>query len=234
MTVLLTATHITGLCERETSMSVQYAINRTFFFNFASFLRVECRVEVGWKGGSRETGTRRHREGQELNNRMCFRNLDLETTAQTFMLRAHSSPLCASASVKRSSSWSCDESKNFNKFLVRESSSRVCLLEKQDGVSSDPATFSYAMKTYERACAHTKGDQIVWKRGFWGLTAEQVDLQFQAHRCTCRSWACLKLQCLCAKLRLGVVKTHSDVNSWPCRSPLYEHRLLSMLRDHFF
>ena len=37
MTVLLTATHITGLCERETSMSVQYAINRTFFFNFARF-----------------------------------------------------------------------------------------------------------------------------------------------------------------------------------------------------
>jgi hypothetical protein len=46
---------------------------------------------------------------------------------------------------------------------------------KQDGVSNDPETFSYVMKIYERACAHTK---IARQRGFFGLTAEQLDLQF--------------------------------------------------------
>ena len=39
--------------------------------------------------------------------------------------------------------------------------------------------------------------------------------------------AYLKLQCLCSRLQLGVVKTHSDVNSWPSRSPSSEHPLLS-------
>jgi hypothetical protein len=34
------------------------------------------------------------REGQELNNRMCSHNLDLETTKQTFMLHARPSPIC--------------------------------------------------------------------------------------------------------------------------------------------
>jgi hypothetical protein len=31
---------------------------------------------------------------------------------------------------------------------------------KQDGVSNDPETFSYVMKIYESACAHTKTSQI--------------------------------------------------------------------------
>ena len=102
------------------------------------------------------------------------------------------------------------------------------------GVSNDPETFSYVMKTYERTCAHTKTSQIALQRELFGFSAEQLDLQFQARRCTCRSWAYLKLQCLCARLRLGVVKTHSDVNSWPSRSPSSEHPLLSCLRSHFF
>jgi hypothetical protein len=36
-----------------------------------------------------EEGHEGHREGQELNNRMCSHNLHLETTTQTFMLHAH-------------------------------------------------------------------------------------------------------------------------------------------------
>jgi hypothetical protein len=58
-----------------------------------------------------------------------------------------------------------------------------------------------------------------YKGSFFGLSAEQLDLQFQGRRCTWRSWSYLKLQCLCCRLRIGVVKTHSDVNSWPSRSP---------------
>jgi hypothetical protein len=57
-----------------------------------------------------------------------------------------------------------------------------------------------------RECAHTKASPIVRKKRPFGLTAEQLDLQFQARRCTWRSWACLKLQCLWARLGLGVVK----------------------------
>ncbi len=47
------------------------------------------------------------------------------------------------------------------------------------------------------------------------------------------SWSYLKLQCLCARLQIGVVKTYSDVNSWPSRSPSSEHPLLPSLRTHF-
>ena len=50
-------------------------------------------------------------EGQELRNRMCCHNLDLETTTQTFMLRVRPSPIRVSSSVEHVSSWSCDESK---------------------------------------------------------------------------------------------------------------------------
>jgi hypothetical protein len=49
-----------------------------------------------------EEGHEGQREDQELNNRMCSHNLDLETTRQTSMLQARPCPLCASASVKRS------------------------------------------------------------------------------------------------------------------------------------
>jgi hypothetical protein len=88
------------------------------------------------------------------------------------------------------------------------------------------------MKIYERACAKTS--QIARETGFFRLTAEQLDLPFQGHRCTWRSWAYLKLQCLCARLRIGVVETHSDVNSWSSRSPSSEHPLLPCLSTHFW
>jgi hypothetical protein len=119
-------------------------------------------------------------------------------------------------------------------FITHASSWSVRTFLQQDSVSNDPETFSYVMKIYERACAHTKTSQIALQRGFFGLSAEQLDLQFQARRCIWRSWTYLKLQCLCARLRLGVVKTHSDVNSWPPRSPSTEHPLLPCFRDHFF
>ncbi len=104
---------------------------------------------------------------------------------------------------------------------------------KQDVVSNDPDTFSYVMKIYERACAHTKTSQIAWERGFFGLTTEQMHLQFQGHRCTWRSCVYLKLQRLCSRLRLGVAQTHSDVNSWPSRFPSSEHPLLPCMSAHF-
>ena len=49
--------------------------------------------------GRRRPRNERGRQGQELNNRICCRNVELETTAQTFMLRARPSPLCDLVSV---------------------------------------------------------------------------------------------------------------------------------------
>ena len=89
---------------------------------------------------------------------------------------------------------------------------RMCTFLKQDGVSNDPETFSYLMKTYESACTNTKASQIARQKRFLGNTDQLRSwsgLQFQARRCTWRTWACLKLQCLCARLRLGVAKTNS-------------------------
>jgi hypothetical protein len=54
-------------------------------------------------------------------------------------------------------------------FLTDVSSWRVCTFLKQDGISNDPSTFSYVMKTYERMCVNTKDIQIVWHSGFFLL-----------------------------------------------------------------
>jgi hypothetical protein len=57
-------------------------------------------------------------------------------------------------------------------------------LIKEDGVSNNPESFSYVMKIYERACAHTKPSQISLQRGFFGVTTEQLDFHFQGRRPT--------------------------------------------------
>ena len=44
---------------------------------------------------------------------------------------------------------------------------------------------------------------------------------------------CVKLQCLCARLRLVVTPTHSGVNSWPFRYRACEQPLLACRRAHF-
>jgi len=66
------------------------------------------------------------------------------------------------------------------------------------------------MRTCERA--HTKASQIA-RQDFWphrGTAWTAVSCKPITWRC----WACLKLQLLCTRLRLGVVKPRSDVNSW--------------------
>jgi hypothetical protein len=55
-------------------------------------------------------------------------------------------------------------------------------IPEADDVTHDPETFSCLMHTYERACADTKPSQIARQKRFFGLTAEQLDLQFQAPR----------------------------------------------------
>jgi len=107
-------------------------------------------------------------------------------------------------------------------FLTHASSWSVRTFLKQDGVSNDPETFSYVMKIWKCVRAHETQPNNLTK----GLTGEPMDLPFQGRRCTWRSWAYLKLQCLCSRLRIGVVKTHSDVNPWPSRPPSSEHPLL--------
>ncbi len=58
-------------------------------------------------GGRRKQGKRDMKDSEKAgSSRIFFHNLDLETTTQTFMLRARPSPLCDSASVTRSSPWS--------------------------------------------------------------------------------------------------------------------------------
>jgi hypothetical protein len=153
-----------------------------------------CVKEDRKKGG--EEGHEGQWEDQELNNRMCSHNLDLEKTTQTFML----------AGVTQQNVFSQP------RFGQNNTNFHVVFL-KQDSVSNDPETFSYVMKIYERGCAHSKTSHITLQRGFFGLTTEQLDFQFQARRFTWRSWVYLKLQCLWSRLRLGVVKTHSDVNN---------------------
>jgi hypothetical protein len=53
--------------------------------------------------------TREHREGQELDNRMCFHHVTSEPRTHTFTLHARPSPLCAEDYEKLQSLWSCDE-----------------------------------------------------------------------------------------------------------------------------
>jgi hypothetical protein len=103
-------------------------------------------------------------------------------------------------------------------FLTYVSSWNVSTFLKQDCVSNDPETFSCLMKTYERVWPYTKDSQIARQRRFFGLTAEQLGRQFQAHRCTWRSWACLKLLWWCTRLRFGVVESHSHLKSWSSTS----------------
>ncbi len=50
------------------------------------------------------------REGQELDDRMCFHHIKSESRTQTFKLHAHPIPLCAADYVKLQSHWSCNES----------------------------------------------------------------------------------------------------------------------------
>ena len=74
---------------------------------------------------------------------------------------------------------------------------RVCTFLKQDGVSNDPETFSYLMKTYESACANTNASQIARQKRFFGLVTAPAGLQFYARRSTWRARSRLKLHCLC-------------------------------------
>ena len=65
-----------------------------------------------------------------------------------------------------------------------------------------------------------------------GVHARPAGLRLWARRKTWRAWACVKLQSLCARLRVGDVSTHSGVNSWPFRYRACEQPLLACLRAH--
>ena len=69
----------------------------------SSSANVEC------KRGRRGLSHEGDRDGQELHDRMCSRNIESDPRAQTFMLQRHPSPLCVSACVKLQLQWSCDE-----------------------------------------------------------------------------------------------------------------------------
>ena len=65
-----------------------------------------------------------------------------------------------------------------------------------------------------------------------GVHARPAGLRLWTRRTTWRAWAYVKLQSLCARLRVGDVSTHSGVNSWPFRYRAREQPLLACLRAH--
>ncbi len=65
-----------------------------------------------------------------------------------------------------------------------------------------------------------------------GVHVRPAGLRFWARRKTWRAWACVKLQSLCARLRVGDISTHSGVNSWPFCYRAYEQPLPACLRAH--
>jgi hypothetical protein len=56
-------------------------------------------------------------------------------------------------------------------------------------------------------------------------TPTPVRMYFCVRHRVCRSWSWVKLLCLCARLRLGVVPTYYPVNSWSSRSSSCEESL---------
>jgi hypothetical protein len=63
-------------------------------------------------------------------------------------------------------------------------------------------------------------------------TPTPVRMHFCVRHRVCRSWSWVKLLCLCARLRLGVVPTYYPVNSWPSRSSSCEESLFPCLHTH--
>jgi hypothetical protein len=63
-------------------------------------------------------------------------------------------------------------------------------------------------------------------------TPTPVRMHFSVHHRAWRSWSCVKLLCLCARLRLGVVPTYYPGNSWPSRSSSCAESLFPCLHTH--
>jgi hypothetical protein len=63
--------------------------------------------------------------------------------------------------------------------------------------------------TYELPCTHKKFSDVDGQKLFLGLVARPVRLQFCAVRHTQRTWVSVQRECLCSRLRLDVVTTHS-------------------------
>jgi hypothetical protein len=204
------------------------------------FQRVPRTRNVAWRKEAGEGGHEGQRGGQELDDRMCSHNLDSETPTQTFMFHSRPIPLCpyhlwnarltgrvtspTNMFLRRSRFVSC---------VYTEVHMTACLFVLICLYVSCYLRRFHMSWRYECACANTKPSQITLQRGFLGLTAEQLDLSFQGRRFTWQSWTYLKLQCLFSRLPIGVVKTHSDVNSCPSHSPSSEHPLLPCLPRPF-
>jgi hypothetical protein len=88
-----------GCVITELPLLLQTQIGKGFFSNLTKFAKKTILRHIHeWE-----------REGQELNNRMCSRNIESDPRAQTFMLQTHPSTICVSACVKLQLQWSCDE-----------------------------------------------------------------------------------------------------------------------------
>ena len=70
------------------------------------------------------------------------------------------------------------------------------------------------------------------KYAFCEDTRRPVRMHFCVRHRVWRSSSCVKLHCLCARLRLGVVPTYYPVNSWPSRSSSCEESLFPCLHAH--
>jgi hypothetical protein len=102
-------------------------------------------------------------------------------------------------------------------FLRHTSAGNMCMSVKKD--------ILLRASTRNTAKSPDKGLVVV-------VHARPARLRLWARRTTWRSWVCVKLQSLYARLRVGDVSTHSGVNSWPFLYRACEQSLLTCLRAH--
>jgi hypothetical protein len=85
------------------------AVHRIWFVIYWDSLFQMRRRNEGVEKGRRGWSQEGQREGQDLDNRMCFHYIMSEPRAQTFMLHARPSALCAAERVKLPPHWRCGD-----------------------------------------------------------------------------------------------------------------------------
>ncbi len=85
---------------------------------------------------------------------------------------------------------------------------------------------------YVLPCDHKKHSAITEQVRFFGRHPKTRAIHFCVRHRVWRSCSCVKLYCVSARIRLGVVPTYYPVNSWPSRSSSCEESLFPCLHTH--
>jgi hypothetical protein len=188
------------------------------------------------------------REGQELHDRKCCPHIKSEPRAQTFMLWAHPSPICASQWEKLPSHWRWNEPKDtiwrtiWLRLLWAHASACISFCSHMvckwhaliRTVPGQRASYHRGFITYtswlSEACAHAFNS---WRK----MVSRMPQRRF--HR---DIWTCVcaheskpnTLNCVCALGSDSVLSKHmstTDVNSWFSHSPWSAQSLILCLHD---